>query len=130
MDVKNAFLNGDINAFLNGDFLEEIYMEQPPSFIAYGEKGKICHLRKSLCGLKQSPHAWFDRFYIVVKKFGLTQSTCDYTIFFQHSNPIFLVVYVDDIVIITLQKNIQFVAAKAKGLSRLKPIQSACVTAS
>ena len=58
LDVKNAFLNGDL--------LEEVYMEQPPGFVAQGECGKVCFLRKSLYGLKQSPRAWFDKFCNVV----------------------------------------------------------------
>ena len=50
LDVKNAFLNGDLE--------EEIYMEQPPSFVAQRESsGLVCRLRKSLYGLKQSPKA-------------------------------------------------------------------------
>ena len=32
-------------------------MEQPPRFIAQGEIGKVCRLRKFLYGLKQSPRA-------------------------------------------------------------------------
>ena len=34
-------------------------MEQPPRFVAQGDIGKVCHLRKSLYGLKQSPRALF-----------------------------------------------------------------------
>jgi len=50
LDVKNSFLNGDLQ--------EEIYREQPPDFVAQGESSElVCHLRKSLYGLKQSPRA-------------------------------------------------------------------------
>ena len=46
-------------------------MEQPPGFVAQGEIGKVCRLRKSLYGLKQGPRAWFGKFSQVVEKFGL-----------------------------------------------------------
>ncbi|GKA20328.1 zinc finger, CCHC-type containing protein [Tanacetum coccineum] len=47
MDVKIAFLNGDLD--------EEIYMNQPHDFIMPGNKNKLCKLIKSLYGLKQAP---------------------------------------------------------------------------
>ena len=46
-------------------------MEQPPGFIAQGEISRVCHLRKSLYGLKQSPPAWFGKFNQVIEKFGM-----------------------------------------------------------
>ena len=93
LDIKNAFLHGDLT--------EEVYMEQPPGFVAQGESGLVCHLRKSLYGLKQSPRAWFGRFSSVVQQFGMTRSEADHSVFYRHSAAgcIYLVVYVDDIVI-------------------------------
>ena len=46
-------------------------MEQPPRFVAQGEIGRICRLRKSLYGLKQSPCAWFGKFSQTVEEFGM-----------------------------------------------------------
>ena len=45
MDVKTAFLNGDLD--------EEIYMDQLESFVEFGQESKACKLTKSLYGLKQ-----------------------------------------------------------------------------
>jgi hypothetical protein len=46
LDVKTAFLNRDLK--------EEIYMDQPDGFQIKGQEGKVCKLKKSLHGLKQS----------------------------------------------------------------------------
>ena len=76
-------------------------MEQPPGFFAQGKIGKVCHLQKSLYGLKQSPHAWFGKFSQAVETFGMQKSKSDYFVFYKNFNSsiILLVVYVDDIVI-------------------------------
>ena len=47
MDVKTAFLNSELE--------EEIYMEQPESFVVHGQENKVCKLDKFLYGLKQAP---------------------------------------------------------------------------
>ena len=62
LDVKNAFLNGDL--------IEEVYMDIPAGFETKDTQGKVCKLRKALYGLKQSPRAWFDRFTKVLKQDG------------------------------------------------------------
>ncbi|RVW28656.1 Retrovirus-related Pol polyprotein from transposon RE1 [Vitis vinifera] len=67
-----------------------------------GESGLVCRLRRSLYGLKQSPRAWFSRFSSVVQEFGMLRSTADHSVFYHHNSLgqcIYLVVYVDDIVI-------------------------------
>ncbi|GKV14899.1 hypothetical protein SLEP1_g25702 [Rubroshorea leprosula] len=52
MDVKNAFLNGDLK--------EEVYMKPPLGL--HHPPNKVCRLRRALYGLKQSPRAWYAKF--------------------------------------------------------------------
>lgn len=92
LDVKNAFLNGELE--------EEVYMDLPPGFNSNGDN-KVCLLKKSLYGLKQSPRAWFGRFTKAILNFGYKQAHSDHTLFFkrQHTGLTILIVYVDDIVL-------------------------------
>ena len=46
MDVKTVFLNGELD--------EEIYMDQPIGFVTKGQEHKMCKLKQSIYGLKQS----------------------------------------------------------------------------
>ena len=61
----------------------------------------MCCLRKSLYGLKQSPHALFGKFGQVIETFGMQKSKSDHSVFYKNSSSyiILLVVYVDDIII-------------------------------
>jgi len=77
-DVKNVFLNGD---------LEEVFMDLPPGVQCKSEtRSKVCHLKKSLYGLKQSPRAWFGRFSSAMIAFNYKQSNADHTLFIKHQN--------------------------------------------
>lgn len=75
LDVKNVFLNGD---------LKEVFMDAPHGF---EDKfmNKLCKLKRSLYGLKQSPRAWFEKFANLVKRQGYRQSQANHTMFFRKS---------------------------------------------
>jgi hypothetical protein len=55
MDVKTAFLNGDLE--------EEVYMEQPDHLEKKNPKQKVWKLKKALYGPKQAPRAWNKRLH-------------------------------------------------------------------
>ncbi|KAL6331881.1 hypothetical protein AAG906_020228 [Vitis piasezkii] len=93
-DIKNAFLNGELE--------EEVFMTLPPGFCKEEEETRVCKLKKSLYGLKQSLRAWFDRFAKVIKNQGYQQGQSDHTMFFKQSNDgrmTILIMYVDDIIL-------------------------------
>ena len=50
IDVKTAFLNGELN--------EKVYMNQLKGFVESGKEDFVCCLYKSIYGLKQSPRCW------------------------------------------------------------------------
>ncbi|RVX06405.1 Retrovirus-related Pol polyprotein from transposon TNT 1-94 [Vitis vinifera] len=92
MDVKNAFLHGDLK--------ECIYMKPPPGLFP-SPTSHVCKLRRSLYGLKQAPRAWFEKFRTTLLQFSFRQSKYDTSLFLWKSDMgiVVLLVYVDDIVI-------------------------------
>ncbi|GJW38287.1 retrotransposon protein, putative, ty1-copia subclass [Tanacetum coccineum] len=94
--------NGCKNAFLNGYLDEEIYMVQPEGFVDPNHPRKVCKLQRSIYGLKQTSRSWNKRFDEEIKKFGFAQNLnvpcVDQKA--SGSNITFLILYIDDIIII------------------------------
>ena len=93
MDVKTAFLNGDID--------ETIYMMQPENFESKDSKSMVCKLKKSIYGLKQASRQWNHKFHKVITSFGFEVNKVEDCVYhkFSGSKFIFLVLYVDDILL-------------------------------
>jgi hypothetical protein len=89
------------NAFLHGFLDEEVYMEQPPRFIDKSCPDFVYHLHKSIYGLKQAPRAWFTWLAQALLNLGFLASQVDSSLFIYHQGSIhiFILVYVDDIII-------------------------------
>jgi hypothetical protein len=91
MDLKNAFLNGDL--------LEEVYMQPLPGYP--NSQNQFCRLRRAFYGLKQAPRAWFAKFSFVVAQQGFTPSPYDSALFIRHTSTsiTLILLYVDDMII-------------------------------
>jgi hypothetical protein len=94
MDVKTAFLNGNIE--------EKLYMVQPEGFVDPKDANNVCKLQVSIYGLKQASQSWNLCFDEVIKRFGFLQNTEESCIYkkMSGSSVSFLVFYVDDILLI------------------------------
>ena len=78
-------------------------MAPPSGYFLKKNTGDVCHLRKSIYGLKQSPRAWFGKFLRTMLFAGYVQSEGDHMLFIKHGKEgklAILIVYVDGIVVI------------------------------
>ena len=82
MDIKSAFLNGEIE--------EEIYVKQPPNFVNPKKPSHVNKLHKALYGLKEAPRAWYKCLtkFLLDKGFGIGK--IDSTLFTKRVNGEFL----------------------------------------
>ena len=93
MDVKTAFLNGDLE--------EEIYMDQPEGFTMPGNEHKVCKLLKYLYGLKQAPRQWHEKFDQCLLSNGFKTNESDKCIYYKNFDDAHVIIclYVDDLLI-------------------------------
>ena len=92
MDVQNVFLHGDLE--------EEIYMKLPQGFTC-SDPTKVCRLKKSLYGIRQSPRCWYAKLIAALTQFGFSHDYADHSLFSKIRGLICLhiLVYVDDFII-------------------------------
>jgi hypothetical protein len=92
LDVHNAFLHGDLD--------EDVYMTPSPGYYKQIDI-RVCHLQKSLYGLKQASRNWFSKLSSVLLVAGFTQSQVDHSLITRHRGQSFtlIVIYVDDILL-------------------------------
>lgn len=93
LDVKTAFLNGDLQ--------EEVYMAIPEGVKA--NDGMACKLNKSLYGLKQAPRCWNLKFNNYLVSLGFKRSMHDYCLYTrlcsEQNDDLIVVIYVDDLLV-------------------------------
>ncbi|KAK8934128.1 hypothetical protein KSP39_PZI014435 [Platanthera zijinensis] len=100
MDVKSAFLNGDIK--------EEVYVRQPPGFISSTYPDHVFKLYKALYGLKQAPRAWYETLACFLLKNDFIRGKVDQTLFIRthKSHTLLVQIYVDDIIFGSTDSNL------------------------
>jgi len=93
MDVKSAFLNGCLE--------EEIYVEQPISYVKKDQEHKVLKLKKALYDLKQTPRAWNSRIDGHFHANGFIKCPYEHAMYTKkEKNGYFLLIclYVDDLI--------------------------------
>jgi hypothetical protein len=118
-DVKNAFLNGDLQ--------ETTYMAQPPGFINTDHPHYVCKLQKALYSLKQVPHAWHSTLSSKLCALQFRPCKTDTSLFIYKTAQLTMYVplFVDDLIIVSsspqpqvifLDNLIQLLLSKILGL--------------
>jgi len=89
------------NVFLHGLPQEIVYMAQPPGFQHLECPTAVCKLHKAIYGLKQAPRAWLSRLNAKLIDLKFTNSKSNSSLFIHkaHGITIFVLIYVDDIII-------------------------------
>ena len=93
MDVKTAFLNGDLN--------EDVFMAVPEGLRTSNSENKVCKLLRSIYGLKQSPRQWYSKMHEFLLSLKFTSSRNDPCLYIRHlsSGILIIALYVDDLLI-------------------------------
>jgi hypothetical protein len=76
---------------------EEVYIEQPQSFVIHGKESHVCRLKKALYKLKQAPRAWYSQIDGNLMSLGFTESDADPNLYYKvvDSDPVILLLYVE-----------------------------------
>ena len=83
-------------------------MTQPEGFEVKGKEDHVCHLNKSLYGLKQSPRQCCKRFEEFMVSNGYLRSKYDRCVYFGSSSSggvVYLLLYVDDMLLANKDKS-------------------------
>ncbi|CEM19559.1 unnamed protein product [Vitrella brassicaformis CCMP3155] len=95
MDINTAFLNAPLD--------KPVFIRCPPG---YERPGHLVRLRKALYGLKEAPRAWNITLHNQLYDRGFVRHPQEPCVYLHKNNNILLVVFVDDILIVSEQEGV------------------------
>jgi len=117
LDVETVYLNGkiDVETFMETpellrEMLERMIIQEDNAEILkrvrvmlkkIQESDTVCRLNKALYGLRQSARQWYAELDRVLRNIGLTPTNADPCIYVDTGKLTFVLVYVDDILIVS-----------------------------
>lgn len=113
LDVKTAFLNGNLS--------EDIWVRSPHGIAS--RPSKCYKLMKAIYGLKQAHLAWHRRLCSDLSKLGFAELSSAPCVFMKRdgSEVIFLLVYVDDVVVLSsTSAGLKFVTSELRRLYEIR----------
>ena len=97
---------------------EHFFILEPKLKDSYKRKKFYLRLHKSLYGLKQAPHEWFEEIDKFLKSIGFSASDADPNLYIRREGNTFLLLYVDDMLLIGTRANVD--AAKKEIMAKWK----------
>lgn len=115
-DLITAFLNALIKKY-------KIYVEMPHGFEEYHKDGTqlVCLLLRALYGLKQSPLLWYEELTTFLRSIGLEPVQSDPCLFIDRATGAYVLIYVDDLLLIA--KTVPIINNVAKILGKKFPLK-------
>ena len=101
MDVKSAFLNGDLE--------EEVYMTIPEGVeVPPNVENPVCRLIQSLYGLKQAPRVWNTKIDEFLISEGFQRLSADHSLYILRDGDtiVIIAIYVDDLLLAVLKEKL------------------------
>lgn len=119
LDITTAYLNGEIDVDIymeTPELLEEMlhritHDESDPVLISKAtnmlrqlKEGRVCKLKKSLYGLRQSGRLWNSKINTALRDIGFIPTNADPCVYVDDEKCTFVMVYVDDILVMSKDK--------------------------
>jgi hypothetical protein len=115
LDVKTAFLNGDLE--------EEVYLQPPEGY--EDKQGRVWLLKKALYSLQQAAQAWHKKLKDSLVKVGLHPSESDPCLIIEQFNDgcaVYVLIHVDDALIVGSSAAVREVKSKFSSLFEVRDL--------